>query len=102
MQRYVVGLHFRMHYKELVERDLVPVAWDRSQLVSWINRYLEDPSLYRAQREAIVRGWVQFTDGASGQRLGDAILRRAGLEPPPPESGPIVEPRRAESEGALR
>jgi len=82
MQRYVVGLHFRMHYKALVERDLVPVAWDRTQLVGWINRYLDDPSLYRTQRAAIVREWVQFTDGASGQRLGDAILRHAGLEPP--------------------
>jgi len=81
MQRYVVGLHFRMHYQALVERDLVPVAWDRAQLVSWINRYLDDPSLYRAQRAAIVREWVQFTDGASGKRLGDAILRHAGLEP---------------------
>jgi hypothetical protein len=84
MQRYVVGLHFKMHYQALVERDLVPVAWDRAQLVGWVNRYLDDPSLYRAQRAAIVRDWVQFTDGASGQRLGDAILRHAGLEPPPP------------------
>jgi hypothetical protein len=79
MQRYVVGLHFAMHYKSLVERDLVPVAWDRTQLVSWVNRYLDDPSLYRAQRAAIVAEWVQFTDGASGERLGEAILRHAGL-----------------------
>jgi CDP-Glycerol:Poly(glycerophosphate) glycerophosphotransferase len=81
MQRYVVGLHFGMHYKALVERDLVPVAWDREQLVSWINRFLDDPSLYRRQRESIVREWVQFTDGRSGLRLGDELLRRAGLEP---------------------
>ncbi len=83
MQRYVVGLHFRLHYKPLVERDLVPVAWDRAQLIDWINRYLDDPSLYRPQRATIVREWVQFTDGASGERLGEAILRKAGLEPPP-------------------
>jgi hypothetical protein len=90
MQRYVVGLHFRMHYKALVERDLVPVAWDRAQLVDWVNRYLDDPSLYRAQRATIVRDWVQFTDGASGRRLGDAILQQAGLAPTPaaPRSGP--------------
>ena len=79
MQRYVVGLHFRMHYKDLVERELVPVAWNRQQLVDWINRYLDDPSLYRAQRASIVREWVQFTDGRSGERLGAAILRQAGL-----------------------
>jgi hypothetical protein len=83
MQRYVIGLHFRMHYQALVERDLVPVAWDRSQLIDWINRYLDDPSLYRAQRATIAREWVQFMDGHSGQRLGDVILRQAGLEPPP-------------------
>jgi hypothetical protein len=101
MQRYVVGLHFGMHYKALVERDLVPVAWDRSQLVSWVNRYLDDPSLYRAQRQAIVREWVQFTDGCSGQRLGDAILRAAGLKPPPPT--PVVSERfQPESQCALR
>jgi CDP-glycerol glycerophosphotransferase (TagB/SpsB family) len=82
MQRYVVGLHFKMHYQQLVERDLVPVAWNRDELVGWINRYLEDPSWYRAQRATIVREWVQFTDGRSGQRLGDAILGHAGLEPP--------------------
>ncbi len=82
MQRYVVGLHFKMHYKDLVERDLVPVAWNREQLVGWINRYLDDPGLFREQRATIVREWVQFTDGRSGQRLGDAILRHAGLEPP--------------------
>jgi hypothetical protein len=80
MQRYVVGLHFKMHYKALVERDLVPIAWDRAALVSWINRYLEDPSLYREQRASIVSDWVQFTDGESGRRLGDAILCHAGLE----------------------
>jgi len=90
MQRYVVGLHFEMHYKALVQRDLVPVAWDRDQLVSWVNRYLDDPSLYRAQRETIVAEWVQFTDGGSGRRLGQAILRHAGLEPRPEG----VEPER--------
>jgi CDP-Glycerol:Poly(glycerophosphate) glycerophosphotransferase len=84
MQRYVVGLHFKMHYQALVERDLVPVAWDRAALVSWINRYLDDPSLYRVQRAAIVREWVQFTDGRSAERLGDAILGAAGLAPPAP------------------
>jgi hypothetical protein len=87
MQRYVVGLHFKMHYQSLVERDLVPVAWDRAGLVEWINRYLDDPTLYRAQRAEIVREWVQFTDGRSGERLGDAILRAAGLETPLPGEG---------------
>jgi hypothetical protein len=80
MQRYVVGLHFGMHYKSLVERDLVPIAWNRDELIGWINRYLDEPGLYRAQRASIVREWVQFTDGRSGERLGDAILRAAGLE----------------------
>ena len=82
MRRYVVGLHFKMHYRALVERDLVPIAWNREQLIDWVNRYLEDPSLYRSERQTIMREWVQFTDGRSGERLGDAILRQAGLEPP--------------------
>jgi hypothetical protein len=100
MQRYVVGLHFRMHYQALVERDLVPVAWDRAQLVSWINRYLDDPSLYRKQRATIAREWVEFTDGASGRRLGDAILRHAGLPAPPDAVGPV--PAQSCSQCALR
>jgi hypothetical protein len=79
MQRYVVGLHFKMHYRALVERDLVPVAWNREQLIDWINRYLDQPELYRAQRDTIVREWAQFTDGRSGERLGEAILHHAGL-----------------------
>jgi hypothetical protein len=91
MERYVVGLHFKMHYKELVDRDLVPVAWNRDQLVGWVTRYLDDPALYREQRAAIVREWVQFTDGRSGQRLGDAILRHAGLEPPSSRAHPTLE-----------
>ena len=77
MRRYVVGLHFKMHYKALVERELVPVAWNREQLVDWVNQYLDDPTLYRRQRQTIVREWVQFTDGRSGERLGDAILGHA-------------------------
>jgi hypothetical protein len=98
MQRYVVGLHFKMHYRGMVERDLVPIAWDRSQLIAWINRYLDDPGLYRAQRASIVREWVQFTDGRSGHRLGDGILRHAGLEPPRPN----VEPPIREQQCVLR
>ena len=78
MQRYVVGLHFRMHYKQLVERDLVPVAWNRDDVVRHVNAYLADPGRYRQQRAQIVREWVQFTDGQSGDRLGEAILRQAG------------------------
>lgn len=82
MRRYVVDLHFKMHYKALVERQLVPVAWNRADLVHCINRYLGDASLYAEERRAIVREWVEFTDGESGRRLGDAILQHAGLEPP--------------------
>ena len=92
MERYVVGLHFRMHYRPLVEQALVPIAWNRDDLVVWINRYLDDPSLYRAERAQIVREWVQFTDGRSGRRLGDAILQRAGLQPPSATPVRRVEP----------
>jgi CDP-Glycerol:Poly(glycerophosphate) glycerophosphotransferase len=81
MQRYVVGLHFGMHYKSLVARELVPIAWNRAQLIDWVNRLLDDVNLYASQRATIVREWVQFTDGRSGQRLGDTILRAAGLGP---------------------
>jgi CDP-Glycerol:Poly(glycerophosphate) glycerophosphotransferase len=101
MQRYVVDLHFKMHYKALVDRDLVPIAWNREQLVGWINRYLNDPGLYRAQRASIVHDWVQFTDGRSAERLGDAILQHAGVRVPealvereaPPADEPVCASR---------
>src|SRR5690242_1396851 len=60
MQRYVVGLHFGMHYKALVQRDLVPIAWNRAQLIDRINQLLDDVNLYASQRATIVRDWVQF------------------------------------------
>lgn len=82
MQRYVEGLHFGMHYRAIKERNLAPIAWSRGDVVDWINRYLDDPGLYQAERAAIVRDWVQLTDGGSAERLGDAILRAAGLQPP--------------------
>lgn len=99
MERYVVNLHFKMHYQGLVERDLVPIAWNREDLVDWINRYLADRSLYRDQRARIVREWVQFTDGRCGERLGDAMLRAAGLEPP---AAPLPAPSLDGHVGAAR
>lgn len=90
MRRYVLEQHFTMHYKPLVDRNLVPVAWSREHVVSWLNVYLEDRSLYRAERATIAREWAPFADGCSARRLGDAILRAAGLEPPDawPEAAP--------------
>ncbi len=80
MERYVVGLHFKLHYRDIVERNLAPVAWNRDELIGWINRYLERAGSSTAPSgQTIVRDWVQFTDGRSGERLGDAILRAAGL-----------------------
>jgi hypothetical protein len=81
MERYVVGLHFKLHYRDIVERNLAPVAWSRDDLIGWINRYLDEPGSYRAERQTIVRDWIQFTDGRSGERLGDAILHAARLGP---------------------
>ena len=88
MERYVLGLHFTLHYRDIVQRNLAPIAWNRDELIGWINRYLDEPALYRAERTAIVRDWIQFTDGRSGARLGDAILRAAGLQPPSAASQP--------------
>jgi len=59
--------------------------------VDWVNRYLEDPSEFRAERASIVRDWVQFVDGQSGRRLGDAILHQAGLAAPQATAGRTLE-----------
>lgn len=47
----------------------------REELVRAINAYLENPSCLHKGREEIVRTQCQFTDGKSGMRVADALLR---------------------------
>jgi hypothetical protein len=79
--RNVLEKHtFVHHFKEIVERNLVPVARTADETLCWINRYLSDPTLYRSERKAIVRDWVGFTDGGSARRSAEAIASLAERE----------------------
>jgi hypothetical protein len=68
---------FVNHFKEIVERKLVPVARSEGEMISWVNRLLSDPGAFQTERAEIVRDWVGFTDGASAGRLAGAIARAA-------------------------
>ena len=68
---------FVHHFKAIINRKLVPVARSADEMVSWVNRLLNDPAEFRAERGEIVRDWVEFTDGGSARRSARAIARAA-------------------------
>jgi hypothetical protein len=68
---------FIHHFKEIVDRQLVPVARSTEEMITWVNRLLAEPAAFRPERSEIVRDWVEFTDGASAQRSAVAIARSA-------------------------
>jgi hypothetical protein len=61
----------------------VRVAEQPEQLVEWVGRYLEDPSLDRAGRRAVVNEQCQFLDGRSAERVAahviEALAAAAGI-----------------------
>lgn len=72
---------FRQHYRALVEDGLIPVANDEADLIDLINRLLEQPHAYRAQRKTIVDQWIKPSDGHSSRRIADLVLDLAGASP---------------------
>lgn len=76
--RNVLEKHtFVNHFKEIVDRKLVPLARSREEMIGWVNKLLADRGAYHQERCEIVRDWVAFTDGASAQRLAASITRVA-------------------------
>ena len=66
--------HDEDHMKKFVATSGAHVARTKEDLVEWINRYLDDPSLDHVGRQRIVETQIIFTDGKSGERFADAIL----------------------------
>lgn len=63
------------HYRPVVELGAVRIAASLDDLVGEVRRYLADPTRDRAARRALVDRLCAFTDGRSGVRVGEAILR---------------------------
>jgi hypothetical protein len=61
------------HFGRLVREKLVPLAHNLDELVGWITKYLDEPSLLQLERKRIVRDYVMVTDGQATKRLADTV-----------------------------
>ncbi len=62
------------HYANITRRGAVRVAETPEQLVDFVGRYLEEPSLDREGRRRVVLEQCQFTDGRSSERLVNFVV----------------------------
>jgi hypothetical protein len=66
---------YRMtHYKKALESGGIRVVHSRDELLAWLNRYLDDPSLDQDGRHRLVSRQCKYLDGLSGKRTGTFIL----------------------------
>ena len=62
------------HYVNITKRHAVRVATSPVEMVAWVGRYLQDPSIDRAGRRQVVADQCQFTDGRSSERVVELVL----------------------------
>jgi len=62
------------HYKKALDTRGIRLVNSEKELVSWVNQYLEDPSLHKKERVELVKQQCKFIDGKSGERVGKLIL----------------------------
>jgi hypothetical protein len=63
------------HYKQVLRTGAVRLADSPEQLIDEVRRYLDDPSLERAERANLVRTLCYKDDGRAGARVAEAIAR---------------------------
>ncbi|MBI4119969.1 MAG: CDP-glycerol glycerophosphotransferase family protein [Parcubacteria group bacterium] len=56
------------HYWPVIKSGAAPLAKDMGELVGWINKYLNQPSLHRENRAGLVAAYIPFQDGLAYQR----------------------------------
>ena len=49
----------------------------REEMIEWINKYLENPSLDSEKRRKIIDTQLVYTDGRSGDRFARAVISAA-------------------------
>jgi hypothetical protein len=87
------------HYVNVTRHHAVRVAEQPQELVDWVGRYLQDPSLDRDGRRRVVEEQCQFLDGRSAERVGAAVV--AELDRVVGRSSPHqVRTRRGENDAA--
>ena len=64
------------HYKKAVATGGIKLVGSGEELIEWINKYLENPSLDKEGRKRLVWEQCPFKDGKSGERIANFILNQ--------------------------
>lgn len=65
-----------MHYKKALATGGIRLVISENELAAWIKKYLERPELHREGRMRLVREQCVYTDGKTGKRIADFLLRQ--------------------------
>lgn len=71
------GYEVYSHYIALIKTGGAHVAWSEEEMVEWIGKYLNDPTLDREGRRKLREDFITFEDGKSAERIASAILELA-------------------------
>lgn len=64
----------REHYKKALNTGGIRLVKNENELIGWVNKYLENPTIDSEARKKLVEEQVVFTDGKSGDRIGKYLL----------------------------
>jgi CDP-glycerol glycerophosphotransferase (TagB/SpsB family) len=67
------------HYKKFTDFSFCRLATSESELVNYINGYLQNPELDRDKREELVKKYCYKLDGNSSKRVAKVLLESIGL-----------------------
>jgi hypothetical protein len=70
----VVRYYDYTHYKDIVNTGGVKIAWNKNELIDYINEYLKNPNLDGSGRKSITEKMCYKLDGKSGERITRYIL----------------------------
>lgn len=73
--RSVRRLYHSEHYAPILKSGGVRVAYNESELLDWLKRYLTDPALDRNGRQRIITEQTGQLDGQAGRRTADYIIK---------------------------
>lgn len=62
------------HYQKALASGGIRLVNSKEECIKWINTYLVNPSVDQEGRKRLVEEQCQFTDGKSGERIGNFIL----------------------------
>lgn len=64
-----------LHAKSLIKTGGVKVVNSFEELIEWINKYIENPSLHKKGRERLLKQQLFRIDGKATERISEIILR---------------------------